>query len=87
LAPASTPTGCLMGGVSIRWLSMLQETLPRFHEFPCRGIASIPSVGGVRGSAKEPELAPTPKPELAPSSGVMDDQVAEHVGRGTASIL
>jgi hypothetical protein len=66
---------------------MLQKALPRFYEFPCRGIATIPGVGGVRGSTKEPELAPTPKPELTPSSGVMDDQVAEHVGRGTASIL
>jgi hypothetical protein len=62
---------------------MLQEALPRFHEFPCRGIASIPSVGGVRGSTKEPELAPTPKPELALSFGALAiscDQLAEHVG-------
>jgi hypothetical protein len=65
---------------------MLQEALPRFHEFTCRDIASIPSVGGVRGSTKKPELAPTPRPELTPSSGVMDDQVAEYVGKGTASI-
>jgi hypothetical protein len=36
---------------------MLEKAQPRFHEFPYRGIASIPGVGGVRGSTKEPELA------------------------------
>jgi hypothetical protein len=50
---------------------MLEKAQPRFHEFPGRGTASIPSVGGVRGSTQEPELAPTPKPEPTPSSGVM----------------
>jgi hypothetical protein len=65
---------------------MLEKAQPRFYAFLWRGIASIPSVSGVRRSTQEPELTPTPKPEPTPSSGVMDDKVAEHVGKGTASI-
>ena len=59
--------------------SMLEEALPRFHEFPCRGIASIPTVGGVRDRQRRQTCSHT----YARTGFVLRsacDQLAEHVG-------